>query len=677
MAKKKTPSKSKRKTGSKTARRTPRKSKAEKTSFLRFATKWIFVLSIWIGIAVAGLVAYYAQELPDITKEASFDRKRAIIVKAADGSIAGRYGEIVGNKITVADIPPHLVQAVLSIEDRRFYHHFGLDPLGLARAMFVNVKEGRVAQGGSTITQQLAKNLFLSQERTYKRKIQEAMLAFWLEYELSKDEILSAYLNRVYLGSGVYGVDAAAKLYFKVPVEELTLRECATLAGLLKAPSRYSPLANPGLSKQRTEIVLQAMVDAGYITEAQASGDRSVPPKPTQKPSDAMADRYYTDWIVDSLDELIGTPQEDLIVETTLNPKVQKYVQDAISASIEKNGAERHITQGSMIVMRPNGAVVALIGGRNYSESQFNRATQAKRQPGSSFKPLVYLTALEHGWDPQSLVIDEPIERGRYRPKNFGNKYYGEITLEEALTYSLNTVSYQLTKDVGPEAVIYTARRAGITADLQPDLSLALGSYGVSLLEMANAYATIANGGYEVEPYGITKITSKDTGELYYQRPPRRAMKRVFAPHDIQNLTSMMNSVMTYGTGQAARISVPAAGKTGTSQESRDALFMGFTRELVGVVWLGNDDNTPMKHVTGGSFPAQIWAGVMERAIGEYTPMNRNDFAPASGFEELLGSLFFRSDRDRDLHLQTLKNIQPANGEGKKRTLTESIRYNN
>ncbi|MCB9983274.1 MAG: penicillin-binding protein [Rhodospirillales bacterium] len=674
MAKKKTTSK--RKSNSKTTRKTTNKSKAAKPSILRFAIKWLFVLGIWTGIALAGLFAWYAQELPAITQDASFDRKRAIIVKAADGSIVARYGEIVGNKVTVEDIPPHLVQAVLSIEDRRFYHHFGLDPLGLTRAMFVNVKEGRVAQGGSTITQQLAKNLFLSQERTLKRKIQEAMLAFWLEYELTKDEILSAYLNRVYLGSGVYGVDAAAKLYFKVPVEDLSLRECATLAGLLKAPSRYSPLSNPGLSKQRTEIVLSAMVDAGYITEDQAKGDRSIPPKPTQKPTDIMSDRYYTDWIVDSLDELIGTPEEDLIVETTLNSKIQKYVQDAIATTLEQNGADRDISQGSMIVMRPDGAVVALIGGRNYSSSQFNRATQAKRPPGSSFKPLVYLTALEQGWDPQTLIVDEPITKGRYRPKNFGNKYYGEVTLEEALTYSLNTVAYQLMKDVGPDSVIYTARRMGIESELSPDLSLALGSNGISLLEMANAYATIANGGLEVRPYGITKITSEDTGELYYQRPPHRPMKRVFAAHDIQNLTSMMNSVMTHGTGQGAQIGVPAAGKTGTSQESRDALFMGFTRELVGVVWLGNDDNSPMKHVTGGSFPAQIWASAMGKSIGLYPPMNRNDFAPATGLEELFGNLFFRSDRDRQLHMQTLENIQPANGEGKKRTLRESTHYN-
>lgn len=668
------------------AKKTPKKktkkknkSKNQKRSVFGFLVKWTFVAGLWATIILAGVFAYYAQELPDITKDASFDRKRAIIVQDRNGDVVARYGEIVGNKVNVDEIPPYLVQAVLSIEDRRFYSHFGLDPLGLARAMFVNVREGRVAQGGSTITQQLAKNLFLSQERTLKRKIQEAMLAFWLEYELTKDEILSAYLNRVYLGSGVYGVDAASRTYFKTGVEKLSLRECATLAGLLKAPSRYSPLSNPGLSKQRTEVVLNAMVDAGYITEEQAKGNSNIPPKPTQKPTDELADRYYTDWIVDSLDELIGTPNEDLIVKTTLDSRVQKHMQDEIAAAIEQNGGDRNFSQGAMIVMRPTGEVLGIIGGRNYSASQFNRATQALRPPGSSFKPFVYLTALEHGWDPQHLIMDEPITTGRYRPKNFGHKYYGEVTLEEALTLSLNTISYQLIKDVGPDAVIDTARRAGIKAELAPDLSLGLGSSGISLMEMATAYSTLANGGYSIEPYGILEIRSKDTDELYYKRPRRSKSKKVFASHDIQNLSSMMNSVIQYGTGQGANFGRAAAGKTGTSQDNRDALFMGYTRELVGVVWLGNDDNTSMKSVTGGSFPARIWRDVMSKSAGLYPPANNYDFQPANGFEELLGSIFFRNGTDRQM-----REIQPATGnyqsgevkQGHVKTLNESSRFN-
>ncbi len=687
MAKKKAKSASNK--GARSSSRKTGKTKSKKRSFIGFVFKWTFVTGLWCAIALAALFAYYATELPNITKDASFDRKRAIIVKDYKGDIVARYGDIVGNKVTIDDIPEHLVQAVLATEDRRFYYHVGVDPLGLLRAVFVNIKEGRRAQGGSTITQQLAKNLFLSQERTYKRKIQEAMLAFWLEYRLTKDEILSAYLNRVYLGSGVYGVDAAAQRYFKTPVKEITLRESATLAGLLKAPSRYSPLSNPALSKARTDTVLAAMADAGFITDKELKAENAATPKPTPKPSDLMADQYYTDWVVDTLDELIGTPNEDLIVETTMNPRIQKYAQDAIADSVSKN-AGKNVSQGAMVVMRPNGAVVAIVGGTNYTQSQFNRATQALRPPGSSFKPIVYLTALEKGWHPNSWIIDEPINR-KYAPKNFGGKYYGEVTLTEALTLSLNTVSVNLMRDVTPEAVIDSARRMGIKAELDADLSLALGSNGITLLEMANAYSTISNGGLSVEPYAITKITSKDTGELYYERPANNRMKRVFNGDDIQNITSMMHSVMVNGTGRGAQIGIPAAGKTGTSQDSRDALFMGFTRELVGVVWFGNDDNSPMKSVTGGSFPATTWASVMGKSTGMYPSFNNQGYNSVDNFNGFLDRVFsfggseMKFDYNRGLNEQVQYNNRTQRGtqrsnaplpKAERRTIQEAVRYN-
>lgn len=651
-------------------------------SFLGWLLKWAFVGALWAGIFLAGLFAWYAQELPSITKSATFERKQAIIVKAIDGSVAARYGEIVGNSVTAEDLPPFLIQAVLSIEDRRFYQHFGIDPLGLLRAVAVNIREGKVTQGGSTVTQQLAKNLFLSQERTLKRKIQEAMLALWLEYELTKDEIMSAYLNRVYMGSGTYGVDAAARLYFDKPVNELDLRECATIAGLLKAPSRYSPISNPSLSKQRAETVLAAMVDAGYITEEQAQSGADVPPVPTEKPANELTERFYTDWIVDQLDDLIGTPTEDLIVETTLNPKIQNIAQQTIDEYITANGEERKFTQGAMVLMRPNGEVVAIIGGKNYSQSQFNRATQALRPPGSAFKPVVYLTALEQGWQPDDLIEDAPITTGKYRPENFGNEYYGEVTLEEALAFSLNTVSFQLMKAMGPTAVINTAQRLGITSELQPDLSLALGSSGITLLEMANAYSTIANGGLSVQPYGITKIISKDTGEVYYERPDFKSMKRVFSEYDMQNLASMMHSVILHGTGRGANFGVEAAGKTGTSQDSRDALFMGFTRSLVGVVWIGNDDNSPMKAVTGGSFPAQIWRDVMSQSYMLYPAFNGKGFDPGSSFEALMKNLFFSNEESENpsrpgFYVERGWQRPPDQPQwGEERSIPEGNRYN-
>lgn len=657
--KKKTPAK-KRKT-----------TKKQKRAPFKFMLKWGFVLALWGTMIIVAICAYYATELPAITQNAGFERKSSIIVKAENGNIVGRYGDIVGTKITVEDIPPHLIHAVLATEDRRFYYHFGIDPLGITRAMFVNARKQRFAQGGSTITQQLAKNLFLSRERTLKRKIQEAMLALWLEYELSKDEILEAYLNRVYLGAGTYGVDAASRLYFKKPIQEINIRESATLAGLLKAPSRYSPLNNPNLARERTNVVLNAMIDAGYLDESQKSNIGSALPKPTRKPT-GNAERYYTDWIVDQIDELLGAQTEDIIVETTMNPDVQALAEDALASTIRTHGEENKFSQGSVIVMRPNGAVVALIGGKDYAESQFNRATQAKRQPGSAFKPFTYLAALEHGWKPEDTLIDEPIIKGRYRPKNFGNKYYGEINIVSAMTLSLNTIAYQLIKDVGPAAVIDVARHLGITSELNEDLSLALGTNIISPLELTGAYASIANGGITVEPYGITRITSKD-GTVYYQRPTKQKKSRKVSYFAISNLTAMMQSVIDNGTGRGAAIGVPASGKTGTSQDSRDAWFIGFTDRLVTSVWLGNDDNTPMKRVTGGSYPARIWRSVMQQSNAKYAPFRYK--APfLSGFQDLLFRLGGTSNKQQEQEQQ--QNRVSHNDRNNTSSVPESNRYN-
>jgi penicillin-binding protein 1A len=669
---------------SKKSRKPARKSAAPSGSFFAASVKWLFVAGLWAGIFVALLCAWYARELPDITKSATFERKLSIVVKAGDGSVAARYGEIIGNSVDMKDLPPCLPQAVMAIEDRRFYSHFGLDPIGLLRAVVVNLSSGHVAQGGSTITQQLAKNLFLSQERTLKRKIQEAMLALWLETTLTKDEIMTAYLNRVYLGTGAYGVDAAAKLYFHKQVGRLSLRECAVLAGMLKAPSRYNPLRNPGLSNERAQTVIEAMVDAGYITAGQAKKEIGAVPKPVEKPSSELVARYYTDWVVDQLADLIGTPDRDLVVETTLDPQIQGSIERAVNNVIAEAGQSKNISEGAMIVMRPDGEVLALVGGKNYNDSQFNRATQSRRPAGSSFKPIVYLTALERGWDTQDVLVDEPITEGKYRPKNFGGKYAGPVTLEQALTYSLNTISYQLVKAVGPGAVIDTARRMGITAELEPNLSIALGSNGVSLLEMTTAYAVIANGGHAVSPYAITKISSAD-GELLYQRASNesRVSTRVFRSSDIDNLTMMMQSVVKYGTGQGAYFGVPMAGKTGTSDESRDAMFMGFTDRLVGAAWLGNDDNSPMKNITGGSYPARIWREVMSQANGRYAPVNvitGND--SSSAFENMIQNLFTSGpqtpleDSGAPAQAPPPERATPEDNRHEMRSLPESQRYN-
>ena len=631
-------------------KKTPQKK--QKSSFGRFVFKWLFVLGLWTGIAVTGLVAWYGQELPEIAKTISFERKNAIIVKANDGSVLARYGEIQGMSVTTDELPSHLIHAVLAIEDRRFYDHFGIDLIGIARAMTVNARKKRFAQGGSTITQQLAKNLFLSRERTIKRKIQEALLALWLEHQLTKNEILSAYLNRVYFGAGTYGIDAATKVYFDKSVPELTLQESAILAGLLKAPSRFSPLHNPTLARQRARVVIKAMIDAGYITERESEERlKGQLPRPMAKPGTPRDnERYFTDWIVDGLDDLIGTPTEDIIVETTLNPKIQKHTQEALVNTLQEHSEERLISQGAVIVMRPDGQIVSMLGGRDYSQSQFNRAVQAKRQPGSSFKPIVYLSALENGWEPDTLIMDEPIEQGRYRPKNFGNEYYGEVMLSDALMLSLNTVAFHLMKEMHPDTVIDMAKRLGIHSKLERDLSLALGSSSVSPLELTTAYATLSNGGLAVFPYAITRITSAE-GELYYQRPRYQKTRRVVDAEKVFKLTQMMKRVLTDGTGRAAHPGFPAAGKTGTSQDSRDAWFAGFSDELVAVVWLGNDDNSPMDKITGGSFPARIWGQIMANSQGRYGRL-RNSFLDENAtipadFNNLIGRLISPSHSDR------------------------------
>ena len=657
-----------------------KKKKKQNSSLFGRLFKFAFLVGFWCTILVAGICAYYAAELPDITEKASFERKSSILVKAANGTIVGRYGDLVGDQVSTDTVPQHLINAVIATEDRRFYYHFGIDPIGLTRAMVVNAQKGRVAQGGSTITQQLAKNLFLSRERTIKRKVQEAMLAFWLEYELTKDEILAAYLNRVYLGGGTYGVDAASRLYFKKPVSDINLQEAATLAGLLKAPSTYSPLANPVKSRQRANVVINAMVDAGYLDKSEKNQINTTIPKPTKKPT-GNAERYYSDWIVDQVNELIGTPDEDIIVETTMNIDIQRIAEDELATAIRKNGGEKNITQGAVVVMRPNGSVVALVGGKDYAVSQFNRATQAARQPGSSFKPFTYLTALEYGWRPDDTIIDEPITEGRYRPKNFGHEYYGEISLQEALTLSLNTVAFQLIKDVSPAAVIDTARRLGITSELNEDLSLALGTNLLSPLELTGAYASIANGGVTVHPFGITKITSKD-GTVYYERKINPKARRSVSPYAISMLHGMMQSVIQFGTGRGADFGEPqAAGKTGTSQDSRDAWFVGFTDRLVTAVWLGNDDNASMKRVTGGSFPTQIWKKVMAKSNHRYPPY-RYEIPLFERFENLLShlgsSIGFRSSAQRtaSYHGDQSAYFEKMRSEGEKTTLQEANRYN-
>ena len=576
-------------------------------SILRSLVNAALVAGVWLGVAAGAVLAWFALDLPDISKVAQFERRASVTVLAADGTEFARFGDLHGTTLSVQDLPPHLVQAVLAIEDRRFYSHFGVDPVGLARALYVNWRSGRSAQGGSTITQQLAKNLFLTPEKSLKRKIQEAMLAFWLEHRFTKDQILTAYLNRVYLGSGTFGVDAASRTYFGKPATQLELREAAIIAGLLKAPSRYSPNANPNEAAERSRVVLAAMADAGYITAQEAETARNTPPGSRRKPGGDG--RYFADWVTDLVSGFIGPDHGDVVVRTTLDLKIQRAAEQRLEEMLAGPAAAANARQGAVVAMTPDGAVRALVGGRDYGASEFNRATQALRQPGSAFKPFVYLAALEAGWSPDSPVEDGPIRIGNWSPGNYEGKFRGTITLANALAYSSNTATVRIMDRVGVERVRRIAAGLGINSPVGKDLSVALGTSEVNLLELTRAFAGIANRGAPVWPYAIMEIRDRD-GNVLYRRQSGGAAPVVDPVHAVQ-LTRMMTGVIEYGTGKAAKLDRPAAAKSGTTQDYHDAWFVGFTADLVAGVWLGNDDNDAMKKVTGGSLPAKVWQGVM------------------------------------------------------------------
>jgi penicillin-binding protein 1A len=579
-------------------------------SLISWVGKAIVLVMIWGGVILAALIGWYAYDMPDIRQITQPQRRPAITLLADDGTVFKRYGDLAGRYVSIHDVPPQLVHAILAIEDRRFYDHFGIDIFGMIRAMVNNLRAGHVVQGGSTLTQQLAKNLFLTSERTTRRKVQEMLLSFWLERTYSKDQILTAYLNRVYLGGGAYGVDAAADVYFGKPVSALSLRECAILAGLLRAPSRYAPTNNPALALARAKTVLGAMVDAGYITEAESKTAISDIPMPRRKPGAAGDGSYYADWIVDQVGALLEKTPQDIVVLTTLNLKMQRNAESKIDATLAANGEKSGVEEAALVTLSYDGAVRAMVGGRNYASSQFNRATQAMRQPGSSFKPIIYLSAIEQGMSPQEVFVDEPIRIGKWTPGNYDGKYKGPMSARQALVESINTVAVRVMQRVGVSNVIETARALGITSSLGHDLSLALGTNTVTPLELTGVYAALATGGRAITPYGIKEIRGKD-GTILFQREEVRYPETVPA-QAVATLVDMMQDVVRYGTGRRASLGDrPMAGKTGTSSDYRDAWFVGFTGNYITGVWMGNDDNSSMKKVTGGGLPSSLWHDVM------------------------------------------------------------------
>jgi penicillin-binding protein 1A len=619
---------------SKKRRNTGRKTGGIKLPSLRRLAYWGVVASIWCAIAVIGTFVWAASTLPPIQSLEIPKRPPSVQIVGTSGTIVATRGEMGGMAIPIKDMPAHLTQAFIAIEDRRFYSHWGVDPVGLGRAVLANVMRRGVAQGGSTITQQLAKNLFLTQERTVFRKLQEVVLAFWLEHKFSKDEILELYLNRVYFGSGAYGVEAATQRYFGKSARKATLAESALLAGLVKSPSRLAPNRNFQAAERRAQIVLAAMTEAAFIADSAAKTAMASPPR-VVKPSAGGSINYAADWVMDAVNDLIGRVDEDVIVETTIDPVLQASAEKALMDEIAAKGARFDVEQGALVAMTPDGAVRALVGGKNYADSQFNRAVAAKRQPGSAFKPFVYLTALERGLTPDSVREDKPIALKGWKPENYTREYFGRVTLTQALAMSLNTVSVRLTLEFGPTAVVKTAYRLGIASKLDPNPSIALGTSEVSLLELVSAFAPFANGGSAASAHVVERVRTYD-GRLLYARAPEAA-NRVVEPHYVAMMNAMMRETLLIGTARKAELpGWSAAGKTGTSQDFRDAWFIGYTSHLVTGVWLGNDDSSPTKKATGGGLPVEVWSRFMRSAHAQ-VPVASLPTAPRDG---LLGKLF-------------------------------------
>lgn len=588
----------------------PRQNKGRRPrSWLFRAGYWLFVKGLWALIGLVGVLAWHAAQLPPIDQLSIPKRPPNIAILDADGVPLANRGGSGGPAVRLEDLPAYVPQAFIAIEDKRFYDHFGLDLFGLARAMARNVTGGGALQGGSTLTQQLAKNLFLTQERTLSRKAQEAILALWLERNYSKEHILELYLNRVYFGSGAYGIEAAAQKYFGRSARQMTLQEASMLAGLMVAPSRLAPTRNPRGAAERATLVINAMSREGFITDSMAQLAIAKPAQAIHEPT-AGSVNYAADYVMDVLDETIGAIEDDVVVQTTLRTEIQAVAENALTRELARRGVQLGVSQGAAVVMEPGGQILAIVGGRNYSESQFNRAISAKRQPGSSFKPFVYLAALEKGLTPDTIREDAPINVRGWRPENSNREYQGQMTLQRALAQSSNTVAVRLGLEVSPKSVVEVAHRLGVQSELKSDASIALGTSDVTLLEMVSAYAPFANGGIRIQPHVIVQVKSRNGSVLY--RRKGASFGRVVEPRHVTMMNAMLRETLV--TGTAARVDVKGldvAGKTGTSQDYRDGWFVGYSSELVAGVWFGNDDSSPTKRLSGANSPASVWAEIM------------------------------------------------------------------
>lgn len=579
-----------------------KKSKGNK----RFWLKFFLITFLIVSIICGGYIFYCWITLPDISKAIERTRLPATTILTESGQEIESYGGVYSEIVYAEDLPSYVRDAVISTEDRRFYSHFGFDFVSFGRAMVVNLIHRRYVQGGSTITQQVSKNLFLTPEKNIKRKVQELLMAFWLEKKFTKNQILTLYLNRVYMGAGTYGIEAASQKFFHKSSHDINMMEASILAGLLKAPARYNPISSKKRAVERATVVLQNMVDNRKITEKQKILALKMPIGNNKYNFDGG--KYFADWVYNEVNAYIGERDIDINVYTTLDGKLQKAAETILQQAVAAN-RKNNVTNGAIVVIDNSGAVKAMVGGISYRNSQFNRAVQALRQPGSSFKTFVYLAALEDGFEPDDTIEDKPIAIGKWKPENYDKRYYGKVSVKDAFRRSLNLATIDLSNRISKQKIIELAHKMGISTPINNAPSMPLGSFEVKIIDMAVAYSTIANGGFANWPYSINEIYSKDGYKIYERTSDEK--NKIISDEAIENITSMLQSVIENGTGKKARLPFFAAGKTGTSQDYRDAWFAGFSRGYTAVVWVGNDNNSPMKNISGGTLPAEIWKKLM------------------------------------------------------------------
>ena len=584
-----------------------------KSDFWKIMLFRLFTIGIWCGIALAVMLVYLALTLPSIDAVMNQTRSPSITILDRSNEKIASINDLYGDTVRVENLPKHVWQAVIATEDKRFFDHWGVDVRGLFRAVYNNIKSNRTAQGGSTITQQLAKNVFLSKERSLKRKIQEVMITLWLENKLTKNHILSLYLNRVSLVGGKYGISIAAETIFGKSVYDLNIAEAAILAGMLKAPSKLNPMKNLDASLNRMRVVLKLMWEQGYISKDEYETYSNY--QYEKKSITSNQTRYFIDYTMDGFNSLIGGINSDIIIYTTLDNKIQKTAENIAKSYLNNNGEKYKFSQIATVVLNNQGEILSMLGGMDYTQSQFNRATQMKRQPGSTFKPFVYLAGIEYGLKPEYEFEDKITAIADWAPKNHDDKYLGTVSMAVALEKSLNTVPVQIAKIIGLSNIIKTAHKLGLVDKLSNDYSIILGTSETTLLDLVSAYATFANRGYGVIPHSIRKITTSD-GDIIYERSGS-GVGRIISEDNVNTMNSMLRNVIEGGTGANANIAGEVVfGKTGTSQNNRDAWFIGYTPKYITGIWIGNDDNSPMSNSSyGGTIPAKIFKTLMTYII--------------------------------------------------------------